>query len=240
MKMLSRFTKRSFASQIFIALCAIMFFIVSAHLFLQYLNLEVYYQQNGFIYELSNRFDLDDEASVPSWFSQFLFLLISVSAAIAAYLSTNMKLRRLWMFIGIIGLGLSVDETAGLHEFALQSIHNIFFRDSSPTSTNNAWLLVTPFIITAALWSLWKISQLLPRRTLILFASSFIALLTGAILVDMAASVSDRETFFNQGILIAIEESLEIIANIIAIYAIVDFIQRNHKKQLKAALDQLK
>lgn len=211
-----------------------------AHLLLQYLNLEVFYQQNGLVYELSNRFDLDDEASVATWFSQALFLAISICAALAAYLSSRAAVRRLWQFIAVLGLLISVDEVAGLHEFVLQSLHNIFFRDSAPTITNNAWLLVTPFILAAVMWFIWKTAKLLPRRTIMLFSVGIFTFLIGAVFFDALASIVDRETFWNQGIFIAIEETLELLGNVIVLYAIADYIESQHGPRLKSALSRLR
>ncbi len=231
---------QSFSSSLLRILGIATLIIVIAHLLLQFLNLEIFHYQNGFAYELSNRFDLDDESSVGTWFSQALFLAISMGAALAAYLSTVIAVRRLWQFIAIIGLLLSIDEVATLHEFVLQSLHNVFFRDADPTTTNNSWLLVTPFILMAVVWFVWKVSKLLPRRTMLLFATSIFTFLVGAIFFDALASIVDRETFLNQGVIIAIEESLELLGCIIAVYAIADYLEIQHGPRLKSALSNLK
>ena len=55
-------------------------FLVCAHLFLQHLNLHVYDEKNAQVFEISNRFDFDDESSIPTWLSQFLYLYIGLSA----------------------------------------------------------------------------------------------------------------------------------------------------------------
>lgn len=231
---------KSFSNSLAKVLLALTLLIVVGHLLLQYLNIEVFYQQNGFAYELSNRFDLDDENSVPTWFSQLLFLLISLGAAFAAYLSKTKSLRRIWILISAVGLLLSLDEVSTLHEFILQSLHNLFYRDSAPTSFNNAWLLLTPLILLAVGWALYKIAKLLPRRTTILFAGATVIFLIGAIFFDALASITDRETFINQGVMIAIEESLELIGCVVAVYAISDYLERQHGSQIIAAFKNLK
>lgn len=214
--------------------------ILIAHLVLQYLNLVVYDQQNGFIYELSNRFDLDDESSIATWFSQALFIAISAGAALAAYLSSVTAVRRLWKSISVLSLLLSIDEVTAMHELILQSLHNIFFKDTSSTISGNAWLIVAPFVFAGALWLLWKIAKILPKRTLILFASAVFSFLIGAIFVDMFASIVEREAFLNQGIIIAFEETLELVGCIIVLYAIADYIEAQHGSRLKSALAHLK
>lgn len=233
-------SNRSYATYVLKILGVTTLVLLCAHVFLQYLNWEVFYQQNGFVYELSNRFDLDDESSVSTWFSQALFLSIGLGAMLAAHLSVRTAIRRLWQLVGVLGLLLSVDEVASLHEFVLQSLHNQFFRDASPTSTNNAWLLVTPFILLAVAWFVWMAIRILPKRTTLLFATAICSFLVGAIFFDALASIVDRETFLNQGLLIAVEETLELFGSVISVYAIADYIETQHRMRLQSALKRLK
>lgn len=214
--------------------------LVAAHLLMQYLNLEVFYQQNGQAYELSNRFDFDDESSVPTWYAQALFLLFGVTALLCAYLEKSRALQRLFGLMGVIALAFSIDEGAGIHEFVLQTIHVWFFADASPTKSNNAWLLVLPLVMLAGLWFLIKIWKLLPLRTITLFVIAGGLFFSGAIFVDLITNTSERETFLNQGIFVAIEESMELFGTVIAIYALVDYLHRVHAAKIRAALRQLR
>lgn len=238
--MVSHLKRRSYSMYLLRILLISTLVILIAHLVLQYLNLIIYDQQNGFIYELSNRFDMDDESSIATWFSQAIFIAISAGAALAAYLSSVTAVRRLWKSIAVLSLLLSIDEVTAMHELILQSLHNIFFKDTSSTINGNAWLLVAPFVFAGALWLLWKIAKLLPRRTLILFSGAIFTFLVGAVFVDMLASLVERETFINQGIIIAIEETLELLGSVLVLYAIADYIEDNHGARLKSALTHLK
>ena len=215
-------------------------FLLGMHLLLQYLNWEVFYQQNGFVYELANRFDLDDEASVPTWFSQVMFLFIGTGAAWTAFLSRTVAIRRLWQLIAVIGVLLSIDEISGLHELFLQSLHNLFFRDAAPTSLNNAWLIVAPFILLAVTLFIWKVAKLLPKRTILLFVGAISIFLVGAIFVDLLASIVERESFLNQGLLIAAEETLELFGIVTVLYAIADYIETQHVSQIKSLFKHLR
>lgn len=214
--------------------------VLGLHLLLQYLNLQVFYQQNGQVYELSNRFDLDDESSVPSWFSQALFLAIGAGAGLAAYLQTNKPIRRLWQVIAALGLLFSIDEVSTLHEHVLQTVHVLFFKDASPTGLANAWWLVAPFILLAGGWMLWKMMRLLPRRTMLLFGIAGLAFLSGAIVIDLLTSIVPRETFLNQGILVASEETLELLGTATALYAIINYLETRHHTSLARAIKQLR
>lgn len=214
--------------------------ILCIHLLLQFLNLNVYHQQNGQIYELSNRFDFDDESSVPTWFSQAVFLAIGVFALLAAYLQTKKTQRRLWGIIALLGLACSIDEVAGLHERILQSIHVAFYQEASPTALANAWWLIAPFVLLVGGWLAWMAIRLLPRRTMVLFMASGIAFLVGAVAVDLITSIVSREWFLNQGLLVAAEEMVELLASIFVLYAIADYLEGHHHFVLGNAVRQLK
>lgn len=201
---------------------------IAVHLLLQYLNLEVFYQQQGQIYELSNRFDLDDEASFPTWVSQFLFLSIAMLAFASSYFSKTVGQKNVWRVIGLGGLMMSIDEIAGLHEYLLQTVHVIFFRDASPTSLDNAWLILAPFIVAGSLILFWFCLKNLPKRTVSLLAFATFTFLMGAVVIDVLISVSARETFLNQGLMVAIEEGLELIGLVIGVYAIANYLDRAH------------
>lgn len=214
--------------------------LLGVHIVLQYLNFVVFGEQQGQIYELSNRFDLDDEISVPTWFSQVLFLMIGAGAWLAAYLQTNKTARGLWSIIAAIGLLISLDEVASLHEFFLQSLHVLFYQDSSPTSSANAWLLITPFVLLAAAWLARQLMRYLPRRIVLLFVAGGAVFLVGAVAFDALTSVVPRNSFINQGVLVAIEETLELLGAIIVLYAIANYLEAKHYKVLSRTVLQLK
>lgn len=231
---------RSFATRVFWWLTLATLAILGIHLLLQYLNLEVYHQQHGQIYELSNRFDLDDESSVPTWFSQLLFLGAGVGSLFIAWLERAKAQRRIWTLIGLVSIVFSMDEIATLHEFALQTLHVTLFNDAPPALLQNAWLVVSPFILATAGFLLWQMIKALPRKTIWIFVASAVTFLVGAIIFDAATSLVDRATFLNQGILVAIEESLELMGVIGAVYAVVDYIETRHIDKIRGALKQLK
>lgn len=229
----------SVARRIALGLGVAVFAMGVVHLLLQYLNLNVFNQQNGQIYELSNRFDLDDESSVPTWFSQALFLVISASAFLAAYLEKLRPKRLIWLGIALVTLVFSIDEIATLHEFTLQTIHVLLFGDSGPTGAANAWLVVLPFVGAAGLWLLWQMHIHLPRRTMLLFALAGTVFVVGAVGVDIITSTTARESFLNQGVMVAIEESFELVASIVVLYAVLGYLETAHGKRLSTAWSRL-
>lgn len=221
-------------------LIAVTLIITGTHLLFQYLNLVIFYQQVGQFYELSNRFDFDDESSVPTWFAQALFLIISGSAFLAGHLQASRPARRVWWTIAAVGLIFSLDEISALHERILQTLHVTVFQDAAPTGLANAWWIVLPFVLLFSAWLIWKMLHLLPLRTIFIFVIGGFVFLAGAAVADLLISATPRETFLNQGILVAIEETLELLGAIIGLYAIVNYLETYHHSAISKAIKSLK
>lgn len=231
---------KHFALRAALALAGITLAIFAVHLFMQYLNLNVYHEQNGLVFELSNRLDLDDESSVPTWFSQTLLFTIGVGALTAAYLQKQKAKRRLWALIGTLGILLSIDEAASLHEFALQSLHNVFFLDTSPTADKNAWVLIIPIILIFALVLAWQSIRLLPKRTVAFFVLGGAVFVAGAVIIDILSINVEANTFLYQGVMVGIEEFFELLGSIIVLFSIADYIETYHKDDIAETAKRLK
>jgi hypothetical protein len=159
---------------------------------------------------------------------------------LAGYLQTNQPARRIWWLIAGIGLMFSIDEISALHERVLQTLHVTVFQDASPTGLANAWWIVLPFVLLFSAWIIWKMLHLLPRRTIFIFVIGGFVFLSGAVIVDLLTSAGSRETFLNQGIFVAVEETLELLGAIIGLYAIVDYIEIYHHSAVSKAVKSLK
>ncbi len=230
----------SYANRLAWTLIGVTLIMLVLHLLLQYLNLVVYQEQNGFVFELSNRLDLDDEISVPTWYSQILLFTIGIGAFLAAYLQNRQASRRLWVIIGCLGLLLSIDEAASLHELVLQSLHNMYFLDTFPTVSRNAWWLITPLIVLPAGLLIWQAIKLLPKRTALFFILGGVLAVIGGTIVDAVAVIVPTTTFLYQGILVGFEEGLELLGSTIVLFAIADYIETRYHERLHKAVKQLK
>ena len=233
-------TNRSYASRLLIALLAIVAVLITTHLVVQHINLNGFQEKNGFVFELSNRLDLDDEISVPTWFSNILMFSVGVSALFAAYLHRERVKRRLWTFIGLLGIILSLDEAASTHEFALQSLHNLFYLNSPPEIGRNAWWIIAPFILIVGIIMAWLTYKHLPRRTFLLFLAGGMTFMVGAVLVDIIAAVVPTSLYMRQGVLVAIEEGCELLGGTIILYTVVDYIERRYHPVLSSTKKHLK
>ncbi len=213
--------------------------LIVAHLTMQYLDLNVYHQLNGQVFEISNRVDFDDEASIPTWISQAILLAIAASAFFAGLLQKTKAAKRAWISIGIVGLLLSIDEVSAMHELLLQTTHLLLYNEASPTLYQNAWLILLPFIAIAGSILAYVVIKYVPRKTILLMMLGSVILVLGAAVVDALTNADNVNTFTTKGIMVAIEESLELIGSSTILYAILDYLETNHGGQIRAARKKL-
>lgn len=114
-----------------IFMCVINFILITLHLILQYQAF--HYEINEFELTIINRFDMNEEISIPTWFAQ-ISLFISSLLCIYTYIisSKNDRLRRGWLLLGIIFAYLSLDEGASIHETFMSPVSNALGIHSGP------------------------------------------------------------------------------------------------------------
>ncbi len=209
------------------------------HVIFKYISVRIFNEQHGALFELSARLDVNDENSVPQWFSQLLFLCVGVLALFSAHLSDQRSARALWTVIGVIGILLSLDDVATLHEFVLQTLHNTFFLDTAPSALVNAWLIVVPFIVLIGALLGWWAWHALPRRTMLLLMIGGITYVAGKILMDSLANNVD-DLFLDSGLMQGLEKIFQYSGISVVLYAILDYLERYHRARIKKAVDVLK
>jgi hypothetical protein len=209
------------------------------HLVLQYVNLQLFSEQNIIVFELTNRLDFSDEMSIPTWFAQFLFLVSSVCAFGIALLERSQATFRYWLFLSALLLAGSVNEVASIHESILQIIHLNYFGENPSTYLENAWIVVLPFILIAGLSSLYVVYQTLPFSVVKIVFIAAIVYFTGAVFVDIFDGVITERTFFEQGILAVLEEGLELIGISILLYGLLNYLEQVYGSRINSALTEL-
>lgn len=232
--------KSSFSLKVFAVLLLVIGVLTAVHLWMQHLNLNVYHELNGRVFEVSNRVDFDDEASLPTWISQAILLAIGLGSLLLATLQRDKAAKRTWDLVGAIGIILSMDEVAAIHELLLQIVHLAFFSLSPPTVRSNAWLILLPFIMGAGLLLLWQLIKHVPRRTVVMLCSGAIIFMVGAVFIDILTTSNNANTFYERGILVATEESLEMVGSAIILYAILSYLEVSYGVRIKAAFNRLK
>jgi hypothetical protein len=231
---------KSFAKRIFMYLLASVVLVATVHLLFQYLNLNVYHELNGQIFEISNRVDMDDEASLPTWFSQMLLLSIGISAFAAAFLHRQKGPKRIWSIIGLVGVLMSIDEVAAIHELVLQIIHLAVYGLVTPTTFSNAWLILLPFILLAGVLLLIQAIKYIPRKTIYILTLGAFVLLTGAVFIDILTNAHNANTFYEKGVMVALEETCELLGASIMLFGILDYLESNFGSKIRAARDRLR
>ena len=208
------------------------------HLGMQYLNLSLD-EKHGQVFELSNRVDMDDEVSLPTWFSQFLLLAVGVTALVASKFETSPGRRKVWKLVGVVGVLFAIDEAAAIHEFVLQSLHLLRFGEDAPTAALNAWWIVLPLIGAVGGWFLWWIVRTLPARTVKLLLLAGVVYLAGAVGIELTSNDFVASPFLYQGVLTGVEEVLEMLGSILALYTVLDYLERHQPAKLAKLLNAL-
>src|SRR5690606_36738699 len=133
-----------------------------------------------------------------------------------------------WGLVGVMGVLMSVDEGASIHEFILQSAHLFYYGEVVPTAALNAWWLALPFIVAGGLWFAWWIYRHLPRRTVGLFVLAGMAYFSGAAGFELVCNDFAKSSFMYQGWMPAFEESLELVGSAMALCAIISYLETEH------------
>lgn len=224
--------------KVLLLLVGIASILLTLHLAFQRLNL-AYNEKHGQIFEISNRFDVDDEASVPTWFSQAIWLGVAGASFIAAKLAVKKSARKVWIIMACIGIFFSVDEVSGIHELSLQSLHLLFFGLEQSSSTLNAWWLVMPLVLIFGIWFLRKLFAVLRTRQWFLMMFGWLVFLTGAVGLELYGNDIPHNTFKYQGIVTGVEEGLEMLGGIIILYVILNYLDYQHSGKIKKAWQEL-
>lgn len=222
----------------FLVLVGVAAVLLTLHLAFQHLNL-AHNEKHGQIFEISNRFDVDDEASLPTWFSQAIWLGIASSSIVAAKLSSQKSARKLWLIMAGIGIIFSIDEVSGIHELSLQSLHLLFFGLEQSSSTLNAWWLVMPLVLAFGAWFVGKLLNVLRKKQWLMMMFGWLVFLIGAVGLELHGNDIPHNTFMYQGIVTGIEEGLEMLGGIIILYVILNHIDLYHSRKIRAAWHEL-
>jgi hypothetical protein len=153
----------------------------------------------------SSALDLNEEHSLATWFTAVLLFAAAASAAMAA--SYDAARRGAWITIGLIFVGLSIDDIVGIHE-RLEGGAN-----------DTRWILAG-WVLSLLLVGVLSLRALLalPRPT----ARSVAAVLA---LLALAQAVALAASYYGPGMtyeaLAFVEESLEVLAAVLGAVALV-------------------
>ena len=206
-------------------LTAIVCGLLAVHIVLQVWH----YQWDELPWLLRQFFDVDEEDSLPTWYSATALLLASF---LLLLISRRKRIDRdpwvrYWYGLTLAFAALSMDEIAGLHE-TLNSLIDF------------SWTI--PGGILAALFDLAYLRFLLhlPSRTRWLFILSGIIFVTGAVVVERSTDWYDDEDLLNTlpyNLWNALEEGLEMGGVVLFIYALLGYMTRGRSLQVEVTVE---
>jgi len=180
------------------------------------------------IFGLYDLFNFDVESNIPTYFITLVLLLCSI---LLYFIYTSKKVvdppqKKYWLFLSIIFLCLSIDEFSSIHELLTVPFRNIF--GITQGWFFFAWLIPGIFISLLFVVYFFKFYWGLPPRYKILFGLSALLFLFGAIGMELIGGLfytSAETPTLTYSLLATIEESFEMIGQIVFVYSLVDYIK---------------
>ena len=178
------------------------------------------------------KFDLDQEANVPTYFSSLILLISAALFTVIGMLKTSNHgaFAAHWKGMGLIFFLLSVDETGVLHEKFID-IFQLYFK---PTGIFFfGWVvLAIPLVILTA-FAYLRFFFHLPKKYKIFIFTSIFLYLAGAVGMEMmggwyAENYGENRPLYN--VITTVEEILEIIGILTLIYTLLLYISQNFQE----------
>lgn len=177
---------------------------------------------------LRGRFDVDNEISIPTWFSQLLLLIPGVLALVIFRLEHhhNRIISIYWLLLGALFLFLSLDEGAMLHEAFITKFREQTVDTGATGWAIHTWLIPIGGILLLLMVPFVRFVRHLPKRTAVLLAIGLSIFVFGAIIYETLGLIYAHPGFWYQGLNVAIEEGLEMTGAIVVIYTLLDYLKK--------------
>ncbi len=189
-----------------------------------------FYFDHGSIYGLIPLFDFDAEKNIPTLYSSFALIIVSILLSIIA--STHRRLDSSyfpWLGLAIIFLFLSIDEIASIHERFGAAV-----RESLNTSglLYYAWVIPYGIALVVFVITYLKFLMSLSKQIIILFVVSGVTFVAGAIGFELLGGRQDDLYGTNNltyAFFYTCEEFLEMLGIVIFIYTLLLYIASQFK-----------
>lgn len=214
------------AKKVLIWLLIILGLLLILHILGQYL-----WHISGWTYSsfYIDRFNMNEEISIPTWFATILLLASSGFLWIIGIIKTQSKdiFAKYWKILAGIFLFLSIDEGSSIHEILsvlvgtpLKIYEGMFYY---------AWVIPIFFLLIILAFLFFKFWQNLYASTRWLFFWAGLLYIGGALGVEMLGSYYVTKLGghdFNYFLLVSVEEGLEKLGIIIFVYALIKYLAR--------------
>lgn len=190
---------------------------------------EVYVAQFGSETVLKNlrHFDLDDEGTLPAWYSSAILLFCSAllgAIAVLARQASDKDWTR-WALLGAIFVFLSADEASAIHETAIMPLRNAF---GFSGVLHFSWVIVAaPLVAMAGFFFLPFLFRLPPRHSL-RFMLAGVIFVGGALGMELISghNASSYGVHSRSYILAAMtEETLELVGSTLFLVSLLGYLR---------------
>lgn len=224
-------------NQLLLILLGLIALVITVHIVFQ-LSLHQGAPSSDWSISLANRFNMDEEMSVPTWLASFLGIIVGFIGLVIAKAQKQTGAKISWWLFAAVGFFISIDELAALHELVLQEVHARAGLVGGQTLTQNAWLFILPFIVVIGIGIMTYWYRYLPRMTFFRLLIAVGVFAFGALVVEYVSTQVDRGVSQYTVGYVVLEEGLEYLGLWLLIRAsllhIAEFESGLHKR-----LDQL-
>lgn len=196
--------------------------------------LVMFYGPHEYVERYLLLFNMGEEISIPTWYSQTILLAAGIIAIVIAYARKNngRKDSFFWLILGIIFAGLSIDEGSQIHELSTRPVREYLVTEG--TWLHFGWIIFG--LIAVVLFGLFffRFWLRLPSTTKILFLIAATFYVGGFLGVEMIGGwyVSNYGENYTYSLISSLEEWMEIFGVTVFIYALTDYM-KNHKISLR-------
>lgn len=171
-------------------------------------------------------FNMDEEASLPTWFSQIVLLAAAITAFVIGHVRRYQSLKDVahWYVISILLLYMSIDEGSSIHEGASGILDGVF--DFESTWLTYSWVLAGLLAVLVVVIGFFKFWLRLPSRTRwFLFAAAVIFVL-GAVGFEAVGGyvLNNSPEGFTLRLMLLLEETFELSGASLVLYAGLDYL----------------
>ena len=181
-----------------------------------------------FVSTLRGRFDVDNEISIPDWFSQIILFMPVVLGGILAGVSRKRKDGNTiyWVLLSVLFLYLSIDEGAMLHEAFITKFREWTVASGSTGLAEHTWLIPIGLAFCVLLVPFVRFVRRLPARTVRLLCVGVAVYVSGAIIFETIDLTYITSNFAYHGLAVAFEEALEMVGTSLIIYTLLDYLRQ--------------
>jgi len=219
------FKVRLYPGKITRILLLIVALLAAASLFGQYAT---YFWGDGHMQGFVPEFNLDREMNVPTWFSSVCFLF-------AAFLlwqlscADDRQTRPYWRGLSLIFVFLSLDESAAMHEMAVEPMRRLFHAHGL---LHFSWVILGAVFVAilAILYCRFFLSQPKPvRNWFLLSAVLFLAGTFGMEMVGGLYTELHGSETFTYALIADCEETLELVGLVLFLHALLVLLEKRQQ-----------